>query len=136
MIELTDEQLNRADSILSMDRTGIRDCTIESAVLAVISFLTLQQIKQLAEQHDASMVQWVEFDAEDESTWPITCGTNASEVVINQLGANCIYLSEDNIWFSVTGESKEDEINSIFSIKEQITYTVTHWSYLPQPKEK
>lgn len=70
MIELTDEQ-----NYAFRNRNWLlgNDVSDESSIVFANDFLkslTLPQIKQLAEQHNASVVEWVDFDADDESTWP------------------------------------------------------------------
>lgn len=64
MIKITDEQKQRfADNdLLNLPASLIVGDFLKS--------LTIDQIKQLAEQHGFSVIEWVDFHADDESTWP------------------------------------------------------------------
>ena len=109
MLELTDEQES-----LAIERINeFNDFyTSEEILQKMYNMLTLPQIKQLAEQHNASVVQWVEFDYDDETTYP----KNDSIVwVLNTYGMYTKDRFVDDMW---------------------LTHDIIKWAYLPQPKEK
>jgi len=81
MIELTDEQIaNTIERVEAYDGElySIGKNPMKYALEYLFKSLTLDQIKQLAEQHNASVIQWIDFDANDEATWPDD-GRNGNE---------------------------------------------------------
>ncbi|CAN8141099.1 hypothetical protein THIOSC15_2720016 [uncultured Thiomicrorhabdus sp.] len=126
MINLTDEQIETiyekhaiefvADDEIQFDYLGLLQ--VDGFVEDLLKSLTLPQIKQIAkEEHNASVVQWVEFDADDESSFP----EHDPEVII------------------------ECDTGKIFSLDFDIERAINHpesykyvkrWCNLPQPKEK
>jgi len=83
------------------------------------SLLTLPQLKQLAEAKNASVVEWVEFDADDADTWPdLDCDTDTVQV-FNQNGVICSMYLPGRKWT----DSYDSRID------------VIKWAYLPTPKE-
>ena len=78
----------------------------EDATKATIDFL---------ERQGYSVLKWVEFDADNESTWPLD-----DEIVLTQ--------SHQTLWFD--GFEVEWKSDATYSID-----SVTHWCELPQRKE-
>ena len=112
MIELTDEQKQEIYNITKMVLVWSE---LEMCGNDFLNLLTLPQIKHLAEQHNADVIEWVEFDAEDESTWP----------------------DETKVLLAINNESEQSTI-CVFSRNLAVNFGehYSKWAYLPQPKEK
>ena len=140
MIELTDEQIEMLHEQLNAQggAEAFNDVgdfeeyvwSLNEIIDALKEFLTLPQIKQLAEQYNASVVQWIEFDVDDESTWPPSHYNDTSITVYTALGKARIdrYAIRNNgvfelKWFLDNG--------TMINLED-----LTHWAYLPTVKEK
>ena len=124
MVELTDEQAKDLFYSLELaEHWSEEDSSFEFIKETVSKFLidniTKEQIKQLAEQHNASVIEWVEFDYDDELTWP----NNYSHVV--------------------AVSDKETSIATMFEISEGEPFfnkcalvNIVKWAYLPSQNDK
>ena len=133
MIELTDEQINSIiNRVRYLDNSSVYETDsarkgICLEIQNIVNELTIDQIKQLAEQHNASVVQWVEFDSEDASTWPGEEKLLLAPDPHGNLG-QCTRIYEcDSDWlkFHWCGSARNLPYQKPFK-----------WAYLPQPKEK
>lgn len=118
MIELTDEQIDFAHQECEFEHEefGSQVSNLDAILEEFAESLTIPQLHQLAEAKNASVIEWVDFDIEDSTTWPID-----EELVLTK--------SYQVLWFDdFEVEWKSDTTYSID--------TVTHWAYLPTPKEK
>ena len=124
MIELTDEQKKEMQDY---DSVGL-SC-IDAAEYLLNSLLTLPQTKQLAEQHNAIVVQWLEFDVNDKSTWPVEDlsrnGHNLYNKIRNEFSYWCLNQDSKKVYFDIKRNVWKNGKNKITN--------VTHWVYLPQP---
>ena len=110
MIELTNEQ-KQMFVCGDLDREDLD---------GFLSTLTLEQLKPYIESYNASVVQWVEFDADDTDTWPDEDGW-----YLSNLGLVWIIDLDGEVYVNTTTNPEDNE--SIFT---------TRWAYMPQPKEK
>ena len=119
MIELTDEQIKEVLIFMRSESHTMyyEKCDAEELIEDFIESLTLPQIKQLAEQHNASVVQWLEFKQDDYKTYP------PSE--------NTIYLVKTDA--EIHEGLFETDLDGI-GYFDRLIDRVTHWAYLPQPK--
>nr|MDA3806354.1 hypothetical protein [Thiomicrorhabdus sp.] len=72
-IQITEEQENLIITTVEVcgGDTGLQiDNPIETAI-AFSKSLSTEQLKQLCEAKGLSVVEWIDFDGGDESTWPI-----------------------------------------------------------------
>ena len=127
-IELTDEQKLIAQCLEITIGTPL-DVTAETDqydnLKAVYSSLTPDQLIQLLEAKGGYGGVWTEFDAEDESTWPIEL-----DVVMTNLGYGWLfYPSESEEHY----QELEWEISTDGFIY-KVGANVTHWCELPKFK--
>ena len=121
MIELNDKQISKFRKDLT--HKHLVNNSIDHAFNGLE--LTLPQIKQLAEQHNASVLQWVEFDSDDESTWP-----EKDDYVLTYFHVNGVINPVCMQMFDTTNGCFVAVGGNDFDM------AVTHWAYLPTVKEK
>lgn len=70
--KLTVEQLTVFFKMVVLDKknTGITEANVKEALEKVYALTTLEQVKQLARNYNADLIQWVDFDSNDKKTWP------------------------------------------------------------------
>lgn len=119
-IQITEEQEQ-----LILDTIELYDdkcvVTVDNPIETAVAFsksLSTEQLKQLCEAKGLSVVEWVDFDSSDESTWP-KFGLSYY-VDSNEYGYTRAYFKNDGNWVCYG---------------DIITTTVEAYSKLPQRKE-
>ena len=123
MIELTEQQENLlmpADSF-----TGSEPVLDLEDIQDFLALLTIEQLKPLVGSCDSSVVEWVEFDFTNVSTYP-----NNDNYVLTYFHVDGVINTVCIQRFDTTNGCFIDVSGSDFVM------AVTHWAYLPTPKEK
>lgn len=137
MIELTDEQnaLFEKASLFAHEPVMYK-----GNLQTLFNSLTKDQIKQLAEQHNADVIKWIGFDADDESTWP-----KVKEVIEEDDGyvfyQTKTVLNQDLekvflIFYVKDGKTTISEWDVDREGCNGFNMEVTQWAYLPTSKDK
>jgi len=126
MIELTDEQireLKKGSPIKDLMGFFFNRDDLKRLLNNAVNSLTLSQIKQRAEQYNADVIEWVDFDPKDKSTWP-GYGKyliDSSEGIIQGI----FHSWGDTFQSSISGNDIGMD-----------GFKVTRWACLPKTKEK
>lgn len=141
MIELTDERFRDSVQDLLEDllwvhayhRRSISDKSVDKFIRSFKALLTKDQVKQLAEQHGMSCVEWHRFDAKDESTYPEMRDTYNSYTGADTKVSAVVQTNRDvgvyvkNIgWRTVGWEGDKNN---------RLLQEVTYWAEMPKPVE-
>ncbi len=103
------------------------------AIQAAIELLSTDQLKQWYEAKGLSVVEWIEFDADDVSTWPETDEDGYIEIDFCEVGHNGVFTG--GLTIKPSGQYKLI-LESGGDVGGAIKYRVKtpfFWSYRPKP---